>query len=76
MTVFMTASVKTVLNNIVIEGFFNNQDYKADFSGTIYAMNEIENQIAEFDNTFDRGGKNDEAELRAWFVTAAQTQIS
>lgn len=64
MTVFMTASVKTVLNNIVIEGFFNNQNYKADFSGTIYAMNEIENQIAEFDNTFDRGGKNDEAELR------------
>ena len=64
MSVFMTESVKTVLNNIVIEGFFNNSSYKADFSSTIYAMNEIPNMIAEFEASFDRSGKNDEAELR------------
>ena len=64
MSVFMTASVKTVLNNIVIEGFFNNQSYKADFSSTIYAVNEIDETIAEFEKSFERGGKNDEAELR------------
>ena len=63
MSVFLTTSVKTVLNNIVIEGFFNNSSYKADFSSTIYAVNEIDNQIAEFENSFARGGKNDEAEL-------------
>ena len=64
MSVFMTASVKSVLNNIVIEGFFNNSNYKADFSSTIYAVNEIETAIAEFEQSFDRGGRNDEAELR------------
>ncbi|MBO6218611.1 MAG: hypothetical protein J6N81_03430 [Treponema sp.] len=64
MDVFITASVKTVLNNIVIEGFFNNQNYKADFSSTIYALNEIDNLIKEFEKTFERNGKNDEAELR------------
>ena len=64
MSVFMTASVKSVLNNIVIEGFFNNSNYKAEFSSTIYAMNEIDNMIEEFEKTFDRGGANDEAELR------------
>ncbi len=64
MSVFITANVKSVLNNIVIEGFFNNQNYKADFSSTIYAVNEIESMIEEFEATFDRGGNNDEAELR------------
>ena len=64
MEVFMTAAVKTVLNNIVIEGFFNNQNYKADFSSTIYALNEIDNQIKEFEDSFGRDGKNNEAELR------------
>ena len=64
MAQFMTPAVRTVLNNIVIEGFFNNQSYKADFSSTIYAMNEIDNQIADFEKSFERGGKNDEAQLR------------
>ncbi|MBR4323140.1 DUF5312 family protein [Treponema sp.] len=61
---FITSSVKTVLNNIVIEGFFNNQSYKAEFSSTIYAINEIDGLIDDFEKTFERGGKNDEAELR------------
>lgn len=64
MSTFLTANVKQVLNNIVIEGFFNNSNYKAEFSSTIYAVNEIENNIAEFEKTFERGEPNDEAELR------------
>ena len=64
MTMFITQSVKTVINNIVIEGFFNNQAYKTEFSSTVYAVNEIENVIAEFEKSFERGQKNDDAELR------------
>ena len=64
MSTFMTNEVKTVLNNIVIEGFFNNSSYKADFSATIYAVNEIDNLVAEFEKSFERGGTNDEAQLR------------
>ncbi|MCR4822521.1 MAG: DUF5312 family protein [Treponema sp.] len=61
---YITASVKSVLNNVVIEGFFNNQSYKAEFSSTIYAVNEIENIIEDFEKSFDKDGKNNEAELR------------
>ena len=64
MAVFMTPSVRAVLNNIVIEGFFNNQNYKAGFSSTIYAVNEIDNLIEGFEKSFERKGKNDAAELR------------
>lgn len=64
MQMFMGANVRSVLNNIVIEGFFNNSSYKAEFSSTIYAVNEIDGMLEEFENSFDRGGKNDEAELR------------
>ena len=64
MSIFMTPAVKTVLNNIVIEGFFSNQNYKADFSSTIYAVNEIDNQIKEFEESFGKNGQNNEAELR------------
>lgn len=64
MDIFITTNVKTVLNNIVIEGFFNNQSYKAEFSSTIYALNEIDGLIENFEASFERGGKNDEAELR------------
>ncbi|WP_407428110.1 hypothetical protein [Treponema sp.] len=64
MTVFMTSAVKTVINNIVIEGFFNNSAYKSEFSSVVYAMNEIENVNAGFEKSFDRGEPNDDAELR------------
>lgn len=64
MSKFLTQSVRTVINNIVIEGFFNNQAYKSEFSSTVYSVNEIDNVIAEFEKSFEREQKNDEAELR------------
>ncbi len=61
---FMSDQVKAVINNIVIEGFFNNQAYKSNFSSTVYACDEIPKIIENFENSFARGGPNDEAELR------------
>lgn len=63
MSVFMTEPVMNVINNIVIEGFFNNSDYKTQFSTDVYAVNEISQNIQEFENSFDREKKNDSAEL-------------
>ncbi len=61
---FMPEQVKSVINNIVIEGFFNNQAYKSNFSSTVYACDEIPKIIENFESSFGRGEANDEAELR------------
>ncbi len=63
MSVFMTEPVMNVINNIVIEGFFNNSDYKTQFSSVVYAVNEINQEIQDFENSFDREKPNDAAEL-------------
>lgn len=63
MTVFMTEPVMNVINNIVIEGFFNNAEYKTKFSTVVYAVNEIMQNIQNFEHSFEREQKNDSAEL-------------
>ena len=63
MATYMTEPVMNVLNNIVIEGFFNNSDYKTQFSSIVYAVNEINQNISDFEDSFDREKKNDAAEL-------------
>lgn len=60
---YMPEQVTSVINNIVIEGFFNNPSYKTDFSTIVFACNEINNVISAFESSFERNGKNDQAEL-------------
>ena len=67
-SIFYTESVKSVLNSIVVEGFFNNAQYKTDFSATVYACNETANNLAEFEKSFDRGGKNDRALIEGYIA--------
>lgn len=61
LSIYYSEPVRTVLNNIVIEGFFNNASYKSEFSANVYACNETANNIAEFEKSFEHGGKNDQA---------------
>lgn len=61
---FLSEPVMSVLNNVVIEGFFNNSNYKSDFSASVFACNEILKLIENFEHSFSRGEPNDEAELR------------
>lgn len=63
MSIFMTEPVMNVLNNVVIEGFFNNSEYKTQFSSIVYAVNEIPQNVQKFENSFDREQANDSAEL-------------
>lgn len=63
MVVFMPETVMNVLNNIVIEGFFNNSEYKTQFSSIVYAVNEISQNLQDFENSFGREKTNDSAEL-------------
>lgn len=68
-TFFMTfygENVKTLLNDIVIEGFFNNPAYKTEFSSAVYACNDSFDRIAEFEKAFTRDGAFDEAIIASY----------
>lgn len=63
MEVYFSESVKTVLNNILIEGFFNTPMYKSSYSTAVYACNDIMDRLAEFEQSFERGKRNDIANV-------------
>ncbi|MBQ0051847.1 MAG: hypothetical protein KBT11_07275 [Treponema sp.] len=63
MSVYLNESVMGVMNNIVIEGFFNNPSYKSEFSAMVYYCDEINENIKKFEDSFDRGKQNDQAEI-------------
>lgn len=57
---YCPAGIKSLLNDIVIEGFFNNPDYKSEFSAAVYAFNDALPRIEKFEANFDKGGTFDE----------------
>src|SRR5574344_145269 len=59
--VYYNEQVKTLLNDIVIEGFFNNPAYKSEFSASVYACNDASQRVEAFEQKFARGGEFDEA---------------
>ena len=55
--------VKPFLNDIVIEGFFNLNDYKSDFAAQVYAVNDSLAHIQAFEQKFQHLGPYDETML-------------
>lgn len=55
---YYTESLKTLFNDIVIEGFFNNPNYKSQFSQTVFSANEVAEKIQAFENSFSPGSSN------------------
>jgi len=53
--------IRQLLQDIVIEGFFENPTVKSEFSSSVYACVESPNVIENFEKSFDRGGDNDQA---------------
>lgn len=60
---YYSEAVRNVLNNIVIEGFFNDSTYKSNFSTAVYTCEEIALRLEEFEQSFERGNKNDAAQI-------------
>lgn len=58
-SIFIDEKVINLLNNLVVEGFFNNPQYKSDFSSIVFTCSECEARLQEFEKSFDRGNKND-----------------
>ena len=58
---FFEEGVRYLLNDIVIEGFFNNPSYKTDFSACVFSCNETMEHIEAFEQMFHRSNEFDEA---------------
>lgn len=53
--VYVSAGVKSLLNDLVIEGFFSNPLYKSNFSSTVFAIINADTSIKEFEESFTAG---------------------
>lgn len=66
--VYINDGVKALLNDIVIEGFFNNPAYKTSFSSTVYSVIAISEQIADFEASFENDKKNSISVLKSYVL--------
>lgn len=58
-SVYLDTRVQVLLNDLIVEGFFNNSQYKTNFSSIVYSCFEAPIRIKEFEDSFSKGGKND-----------------
>lgn len=63
---YLPNGAKTLLNDLVIEGFFNNPAYKTNFSSIVYACINAESDIQAFEDTFGSDQKNSIAVLESY----------
>lgn len=64
--IYISDSVKALLNDVVIEGFFNNSTYKTDFSTIVYAVINGKSDFEEFEQSFESGQPNSIAVLEGY----------
>lgn len=57
---FYPVNARSLLDDIVIEGFFNNPTFKSQFSQTVFSANEIDEKINAFEESFNDHGPNSE----------------
>lgn len=64
--VYVPDTLKSLLDNLAIEGFFSNPNYKSNFSTTVYAVLGAEEKIASFEASFDTDQPNSIAVLQSY----------
>ena len=55
---YVSESVKALLDDVAIEGFFNNSSYKSSFSQIVYAAINLDKEFADFENSFSPNERN------------------
>ena len=63
---YISPSVKTLLNDIVIEGFFNSPTYKTNFSQIVYSCIGAEADFEAFEKTFENSQPNSIAVMESY----------
>lgn len=66
--VYISDGVKALLNDIIIEGFFNNANYKTSFCSVAYAVIGMAEQIDAFEASFGDGKKNSISVLKSYIL--------
>lgn len=66
LSVYLGPHIQSLLNDIVIEGFFYNPAFKTEFSSAVFAALEAHERIQEFETSFDRNQPNDIAVIRSY----------
>ena len=63
---YMPEGAKALLNDIVIEGFFNNPAYKSSFSSIVFQAINADKEIKEFEDSFGQDKKHSIAVLESY----------
>ena len=63
---YLPEGAKALLNDIVIEGFFNNPAYKSSFSSIVYAAINADQEIKAFEESFGTDKKHSIAVLESY----------
>ena len=63
---YLPEGAKALLNDIVIEGFFNNPAYKSNFSSIVFAAINADKDIQEFEDSFGQDKKHSIAVLESY----------
>lgn len=63
---YLPSGVKALLNDIVIEGFFNNPAYKSTVSSVVFAAINADEELQAFENSFGQDQKNSIAVLESY----------
>ena len=70
LSIYADSHIQSLLNDIVIEGFFYNPTYKTEFSTAVFSVLEAHERIQNFENSFDRNNVNDIAVIRGYVADA------
>ena len=68
LAVYVTSGVKNLLNDISIEGFFNNPEYKTNFSSMVFAVSSSAEEVQKFEDSFGNGQKNSVSVLQGYIT--------
>ncbi|MCK9170259.1 MAG: DUF5312 domain-containing protein [Treponema sp.] len=63
---YLSEPIQSLINDIVVEGFFNNSTHKTEFAAIVYAALECPEKIQAFEDSFKHGKQNDVAVLEGY----------
>ncbi len=70
--VYLSDSILSLLNDIVVEGFFSNPLYKTEFAASVFACTESKNRMQNFERSFDKNEENDIELIKSYIVDGRQ----
>lgn len=63
---YVSEGIKNLLNDLVIEGFFNNPAYKSSFSTTVYSIINADSTMKDFEASFGNDQRNSIAVMESY----------